>query len=225
MSDWSATEAIGFGWEKLKADPVGLTLPVLVVGFIQGLPNSVLGGVAGALEGEEQMALAGAVRFVSWLVGLLLSAWLTGGTMKLFLKAGRGQPYQLSDVFSGGPYFVQMLLTLFIIQFVTGLGFMLCIVPGVILAIGLQFAVPLVVDKDLDAVEALKESWRITTGLKLDLFTFGLLAFGVALLGMLVCCIGVLPASAMIAVAQVFIYLRIQDEEPSVVDPDAPAQF
>lgn len=41
---------------------------------------------------------------------------------------------------------------------------MLCLVPGIILALGWSFAVPLVVDRDLAPIDALKESWRITTG-------------------------------------------------------------
>lgn len=46
----------------------------------------------------------------------------------------------------------------------TSIGMMLCLVPGIILALGWSFAVPLVVDRDLAPIDALKESWRITTG-------------------------------------------------------------
>ena len=74
---------------------------------------------------------------------------------------------------------------------------------------GWSFATLLVVDKNLSSVEALKESWRLTTGHKGNIFLYGLLSFFVALLGLLVCCVGVIPASVVIALGQVFIYERL----------------
>jgi uncharacterized membrane protein len=212
--EWSATDVMGQGWEKLKSDFGGILGPLFVVGLIQGIPNGIFGAVANNFQADGEPGLASGVRFVSWLVGLVLSAFFTGGTMSLLLKAVRGQPYAFGDIFSGGKWFGGMLVMLFVIQVASGIGFMLCIIPGVIIALGLSFAVPIMVDRDLPAIDALKESWRMTDGHKGNLFVFGLLAFCVMLLGLAACCIGVLPAGAVVALAQVYIYERLRGAGP-----------
>ncbi len=222
MSHWTPSDALGFGWEKVKSDFVGLSLPIFVIGLIQGIPNSAIGALAAAFEQDGDTAVGAGLRFVSAVVGLLISAWLAGGMMTLFLKVGRGEEYSLGDVFSGGRWFVPMLITLFLVQLGTWVGLMLCIVPGIILGLGLSMAVPLVVDRDLDAIDALKESWRLTTGHKADLFLFGVLSFFVALAGVLAFCVGILPATAVILAGQAWIYLKLIEASP----PDAgPAVF
>lgn len=220
MSNWTPSDAIGFAWERVKNDLVGLSLPVVVVMFIQGIPNAVLNGMAGAFEGEDGSIIASLIRLVSWAFGLLLSAFLTGGMMKLFIAAARGEAYQLGDVFSGGQWFVPMLITLLLFQVATMIGFLLLIIPGIIISLGLQMAIPLVVDRNMDAVSALKESWRITNGHKMSLFIFGLLGMVVAFAGMLVCCVGIIPASAVLALAQAYIYVRLTEANPPEGPPN-----
>lgn len=211
--EWSAGEAIGYGWAKLKADPVGLILPIFVVALINGLPNGAFNAVGNTFRANDQQELASAVSLVSWLVGLVISAYMTGGTLSLLFKAARGQPYALGDIFSGGKYFGHMFVTLLIYQIASGIGFAFCIIPGVVIALGWSFATLLVVDKELSAVDALKESWRMTTGHKMSLFGFGLLCMLVGLLGFLVLCVGVLPAGVVIALAQVHVYFRLSGQE------------
>src|SRR5262249_54988215 len=150
-------------------------LPIFLVGLIEGIPSSLLSSLAQSLE-KDQPGPAGLVRLLSSAVQLLISAYLSGGMTTFLFKVARGQPYSLSDVFSGGRYFGTMLLALFLIQVGTTIGFLLCIVPGVILALGWSLAVPLIVDKNLPAIDALKESWRMTNGHKGNLFVFALLS-------------------------------------------------
>lgn len=229
MSEWSPTEPLTYGFEKLKANPAGLILPVLVVAVLNGLPNGIFGGIAGALStaGEDGglvlLALASAVRLIGWAVGLVVSAFLTAGTMKLFLKAARGEPFELAEVFSGGTHFVQMLLTLFILQIVTGAGFVLCLVPGIIAMAGLGFAVPLVVDRDMPALDALKESWRMTYGggNLVKVLVFGLLSAAASIAGLLFFCVGILAVAPVVALGHAWIYLKMIDD-PAVADASPP---
>lgn len=203
---WSPTGVIGEAWEKVKNDPAGLILPVVLVSVIQGLPNGVLSAGADAMTREGNDVLAAALRFSAWLVGLVISAWLTGGLMELFLKAARSQPYTVSDVFGGGRWFAPMLVTLFLVQLGTSVGFLLCVIPGIVLALGWVFATVLVVDRERSAVDAIKESWALTRGHKMDIFVFWILGFFVGLLGLLACCVGIFPAMAVVLLAQIHIY-------------------
>jgi uncharacterized membrane protein len=89
------------------------------------------------------------------------------------------------------------------------LGMVFLIVPGVILALGLSMTTLCIVDKNLGAIDAMKESWRITTGHKGGLFVYGLLAFALILAGVLACCLGTLVAGPIAAIGYAYIYLRL----------------
>ena len=88
--EWTPTDAVSFGWEKVKADPVGIVLPVFVVGLIQGIPNGGFSTLANVFQQNDQPILAGGVNFASWVVQLVISAFLTGGMMSLIFKVVRG---------------------------------------------------------------------------------------------------------------------------------------
>jgi predicted Zn finger-like uncharacterized protein len=72
------------------------------------------------------------------------------------------------------------------------IGFVFCLIP--LAYVGLMFsqAVNLVVDRQMGAIEALRQSMRITRGNKLSLLVLGLLAFVVSVGGILACCIGII---------------------------------
>ena len=63
------------------------------------------------------------------------------------------------------------------------LGSILCLVPGIIVGLGISQYSYLVVDQGLGGVDALKKSWEMTNGHKMNLFLFGLLAFLVVIAG------------------------------------------
>jgi len=55
---------------------------------------------------------------------------------------------------------------------IVSIGTLLFIIPGVIAFLGLYFMEYLVIDKDMSIIDALKESWRITSGFRLGIFFF-----------------------------------------------------
>jgi len=92
------------------------------------------------------------------------------------------------------------------------LGFLLLIVPGIILALGLGLTIPLIVDREQGVIDSLKESWELTTGHKGALFVWGLLAFALFIAGLAACCIGVIVVGPIVQIAYAFIYLRISGQ-------------
>ena len=65
-------------------------------------------------------------------------------------------------------------------------------IPGIIASLGLGFATYLVVDRGMQPVASLKESWRITKGNKWRIFLLGLALTGVNILGALALVVGLL---------------------------------
>ncbi len=64
------------------------------------------------------------------------------------------------------------------------LGLILFIIPGIYFALRFMFVIPLIVDKDLDISEAMKQSTSLTRGIKWPLLGFILVSFGIFILGL-----------------------------------------
>lgn len=75
------------------------------------------------------------------------------------------------------PFVGTFYLTMFLIYFVTVIGFILLIIPGFIFLIKYGFADFVVLDSDLGPIEAMKRSSAITYGHKWRLFGFYALSF------------------------------------------------
>jgi uncharacterized membrane protein len=84
-------------------------------------------------------------------------------------------------------------------------------VPGVLLGLGLCFVMHVVVDKNLGLVEAMKASWRITAGSRVELLLLALLCLLVVLLGSLVLGVGVFVAVPVVFGAVTVAYHRLAE--------------
>jgi hypothetical protein len=149
----------------------------------------------------------------SFVVGLiqgavpLLAGVCMGGLYALCLKLIRHERAEFGDAFAG---FSSDFLPLFLAGIVTGLltmmGILLCVVPGIYLAVVWVFCLPLVVDRKLDFWPAMEVSRKVVN--KHWWVIFGLLLAGllVNLLGLLVCCVGVYVAQPIVIAALAYAY-------------------
>jgi uncharacterized membrane protein len=153
---------------------------------------------------------------VSSAVHLVLQAFVLGGAVTWALSAARGRKLDLGQVFRGGPYFGTMLAAGLLHWVASMIGFALCIVPGIVIGIGLSLYAYCVVDQKLSAVDALKTSWELTRGHKMNLFLLALIVVGIVLAGLLACCVGSLVAVPIGALATSYAYLRIRGETPQL---------
>jgi uncharacterized membrane protein len=220
---WTPMEALSFGWNVVSKRFATVALP-LAVGFLANaiLANlvSVGGGAVvgvladrGVIDRSVAPIASMSVSGFGGLVSFLVASYMLGGITNTALKAARGQPTSFGDPFSGGPFFVQFLVALIVGGIASAIGFALCIVPGVILALGISLQAYLIVDQGLSGVDALKKSWEMTKGQRLNIFLFGVLAVVVYLAGILACVLGALLVSApVLMVAFAWVYLRIKGE-------------
>jgi uncharacterized membrane protein len=223
-----------FAWERIKADP-GTILATIIVGFvlmslITGVTQFIITIVSGFGSAASRHVstsfdafgpLALALKGVEMIVSDVVWAFIGSGIMVFCLNVARGRPYVFGDVFTGAPYFVSALIAHIVVTIAIVVGMLFLIVPGVILAVGLSMTMPLIVDRRLGPMEAITESWRITTGHKMNLFIFGLLALGVLIVGLCACGIGFFLALPLIFIAQAYIYLRLTGQPVAAIAPAA----
>jgi len=134
-----------------------VALIVLVVGTAIGSALSYLLDEIGA--------------FLGGLIILFLSISVSFGFLKNILNLCRGEKVDFMVFIKIKPltmlyFFILVILTSIIIS----IGYILLIIPGVILTLMLLPASFLVIDRDMGPISAIKESFRITSGHKMDIF-------------------------------------------------------
>jgi uncharacterized membrane protein len=161
--------ALGFGWETFKKRPwffiVAAFLILLAPGLISVLTDEIDSLLAGTIETPAIITLP---------VDLALNTLISMGSTAFYLAAhDNPETVEVSALWHPHPfwnYFAAFILVLV----VTMIGFVLLIVPGVILMLMFIFAPYVVIDCERGPIDAMGESNRITRGHKWSLFGLGL---------------------------------------------------
>jgi uncharacterized membrane protein len=205
-------ESISYGWEAFKAN-AGLMIVFLLIIFaaqsVFNFPNYFV---------NKNAAFA-----IFNLISFVLSVFIAIAVTKFSLRLARGGQVDLTDVYTGYPYFLNMLLSSLLYGLLVMAGLILLIIPGIYWGIRYQFFPYLIVDQNLGPVNAIKRSGQITRGEWWHLFLYGLAAFGLSMLGFLACCIGTIITTPIIMVAHAHIYARLASSAPPMPAEMAPA--
>lgn len=195
----SIKESLVFGWHTFKARPgffIQLSLLVLAASvlssFMQGFLTSLLGKSIG-----DVLSVAVAL-FTDTLIGM--------GMLTVYLKAHDAvMTPTLKDAWNPRPFwkyvFTSALLTVMLC-----VGYVLLVVPGIILSIVFTFATMLVIDRELGPFDAFKESARLTKGHRWKLFGLMLALIGVNILGVLALVIGLFVSIPVTMFAMIHVY-------------------
>jgi hypothetical protein len=206
--DFAVGEVIGIGWAAVRRQPLELIGGFVVTMGLQQVLQSLaqwLAGSAGALGAS----LAGMA------VGIVVGAFLWTGQARAALLAARGEAVDFGVFFSGGDRFGVMLLALIAMYAAIALGFILLLVPGIIAALGLLATPYFVADTECSVGEALRESWEVTRGHRMQLFGLCIVLFLVLMLGVLALILGILVALPVVSVAMAAVYVRLSGNAQS----------
>lgn len=166
-----------------------------------------------ALLAQDEVALGWTVYTVGLVLGMLVSVWMHMGFVRYLLKLARGQVPAFGEIFAGGPLLALLGASL-LLGIGVSIGYLLLIVPGVILAAGWLLVPYLVIERRAAVLDAFGTSWRATNGHKVSLVLLALLILLVSMAGMLAFCVGVLVAIPVCMLAIVYAYLKLTGEEP-----------
>jgi len=140
-------------------------------------------------------------------VGILLTGPLLGGLNFYYLKKIRNQPAELADAFAGFSIaFVQLLLASLVSGLLMGVGYALCIVPGIYLTVAWIFALSLVIDKQLRFWDAMELSRKVVNLRWWSVAWLVLLCLLINIGGGLVCCVGVFFTLPLTGLAMMYAY-------------------
>ena len=149
------------------------------------------------------------------------SAFL-GGFQRLALVAVRGGQVGVGDTLFGFRTPVRWLRNVIAgagIVVAVLAGLLLCILPGVYLGLRFAFVLLFVNERGLTPIDAFVESWRITAGHEIDILALAGVSVALFIAGLLCCGVGVIPATAVTAMAWGRLYDELRGEASEVPDP------
>lgn len=197
---FSKSEAIKFGFKVAKKNII-FFLGVLVIWAFITLISST---IQGSLNANRQFFVSFLFNLFMWVVNSIFSM----GVVKITLEFVDGKNPKLKDIYYTKKVF-NFILSSLIRGVIVVLGLILFIIPGIIFSIKLQYADYLIVDKKLDAVDALKQSWEMTKGHKWNLFLFGILLGLINVLGFLCLLVGLLITVPLSMVVNAYVYRKL----------------
>lgn len=206
---FSRDQAISFGWQTMKANLVFFIVLILIMGLMNVIPGMVsqLAQKSGS-AGNANLGLiffAGIVQLAFTVLGMIMQI----GMMKICLKFIDGEKPDYMDLFTHYRYFFNFLIGGILVALIVLGGMLLLIVPGIIWAIKYSYVGYLIVDRDMNPIDAIKKSGQITMGAKWDLFVFGVIIVLINFLGVLCLGVGLFATIPTSLIAMTFVYRQL----------------
>lgn len=218
------SQAISYGWQKARLW-VWAFVPALLLQSI--LSNAVTWHEEAGHQslhlwwrnlGPQTAGIIVAATVLGMLISIV-SLWVQMGVTSASVKAARGEDIAMGDFFltwdNVGRYVAGALLC----GLMVGLGMVLLIVPGVILALRYSMFGYYIVTQDAGPVEALRMSAAATEGHKGELFGLALRSLGVIILGALCLGVGLLWALPTVDIAWGSAFLELSGQQLEAVPP------
>jgi hypothetical protein len=223
-------DAFNYGWAKLQAN-IGPILVVAAIGLVViavlmiiwffgifGLASAstschtdVNGFTSCHSSGGGFLAtlFVGAIGAVIFVLAMMI--WQMALIRGSLMIVNGETPLDVGKMFSTeniGPYFVASLL----VAIATGIGFLLCYIPGIIVYFFAQWFGWFVVGKQMGAVDSIKASFSFVNKHLATLVGF-YIASAIAIgIGYMLCFVGALIAVPVVIIAQGYMFRRLQDE-------------
>lgn len=164
---FSFGEILEFGYHKWKT-----VLPWMALIFLLYALSNILQGIL-VDSTKTQTIWSFLLSVVFYVISLILSL----GLIRVGLDATENKKPNFKSIYNQ----YHNIISYFVFSLLYGImiiaGFVLLIVPGIILSVMFSFGPYIIVDQKVGPITALKESYRITKGAKWNIFVFNLITF------------------------------------------------
>ena len=192
-----------YGWQQMKKYVLEVFL-VTVAALLIGIPGYLL------MDANEEMGHGNDVLGVIGLIYLiLLTRPLMYGAFLVYLRAVKNRRVVVKDMFDVSQNYLNVVLANLFVLVIVAVGTVLFIIPGIFLACRLSFTIFLVTDRKMEAVEAVKESWRLTAGHSWTILLIAMVAIPISILGLACFGIGIVGAMMWVGMAHASLYYAV----------------
>ena len=205
--------SFSFAWRKMFG-PTFLSLLVAVL--IVGLLNGPSGGLKMNFDGDSSLPFL--FLFPVIIFGLAYTFMflpiIKYGENYLFLKAIRDEELDIKILFEGfKTKYLNIVLANLIVAALVIIGFIMLVIPGIIIACRLVFVPFLVMDKNLDPMKAVEKSWAMSKGHGWEVFFMAILSIFIFIGGVLAFIVGAIISIVWIHAAFATFYQAVLNEK------------
>jgi hypothetical protein len=189
---------IGQGWKHTFANfgtiiLVGLIYLAISFG-VALVTNLIFGGQSDVrINGQGiQTTSGGPFSLIGDLIAQCVSIFLSLGAIHIGLRILRGEHPEVGEMFSQDSKFINGALATLLYFIMVFFGLICFIIPGIFLALRFGFYKEAIVEKNLDAISALKYSYQLSRENTLSLFGLAIICFLILLVGFIALYIGLI---------------------------------
>jgi uncharacterized membrane protein len=198
------------GWEQMEKHFLPLLLVIIIL-FVANLPTSVF-----SIKEHFPFFINAFIGLFGFAYGTFVLAPMNYGADLLFIKASRDEKFIPEEIFIGfRSKYLNIILTHLLVLAIVVAGLISCLIPGIIFACRLTFVSYLVMDKNLDPVKAVEQSWQMTKGYGWRIFFMYLLVIPILILGLLLLVVGITISFMWINSAFASLYVMVDAEKNS----------
>ncbi len=146
-------------------------------------------------------------------LSILLAGPFQVGTAIFFLNVARNKEVRIEYIFDGFKKYVPALVATLLIILVVGIGLVLLIIPGIIVALGLSQTFFILAEEEISGMDAMKKSWDMMDGYKMKFFLLNCLHFVMVIVGILMLIIGVFYMLPIIYTSLALFYDKLKKGE------------
>jgi len=202
-----AGKSYSIGWKVIRVYFVEL----LVISIIYAVLSGPVGAIQWNVSHFEWFIVPLVMFGIAY--GIFVAGPINYGVKWVFLKAVRGERIEIKDVFVVfQTNYWNVVIANIVVGVIVGLGIVMLVVPGIIFACRLAFVPYLVVDKEMDVMDALRVSWDMTRGYGWQIFFMGFLAFWVVIAGLICLFVGVFISLMWISAAFAAMYHAVESK-------------
>ncbi len=196
---FTISEVFGTSWKYTKSQI--WVLAGLFIGYF------ILSSLIGMLLMPAQGSIVGTI--VTNLISIVISCAFMLGYVKNLFQTLDGEEPQFSAYGSQSRKIVTYFAASLVYSIAVGIGLILLVIPGIYLAIRLQFFTQFIVEEDCGITESLKRSWQLTEGQVMPLLLLLLAMIGTALVGCILFIIGLFIAIPLIYMMQCYAFRKL----------------
>ncbi|AWK70652.1 hypothetical protein CBI38_02775 [Rhodococcus oxybenzonivorans] len=198
----SVGNAISYGWNKFKDNALIWIGIMLVAAVIQVVLNLIFGGFSTSSDLSDTFTVWRIIgTLVTTVVGYLINAALVRGALHEVdgNKPAFGSFFQFTNVGA-------IIIASLIVGVLSTIGFILLVIPGLIVVFLTWWTLQFVIDQNQDAVTGIKSSFGIISQNVGPLLLLALALVGINILGAIPCGLGLLVTIPLTIIASTYAY-------------------
>lgn len=199
MNNFSITKCVGDAWD-LAVKHWFMCIVVLVISIISSTISNIgitqptiTPDMAPDEIIEAYLSIYSGTGILTSLISTVVTYALYAGFTKMAMNGYNGLKVDTNAYKMPLSTYVKYVVGAIVYSLLVLIGGMLCLIPGIFVAVRFMFASFILLDEpETNVIEAFKKSWNMTAGNFWTLFGLGLMAILVLFVGLVCCCIGVI---------------------------------